>query len=334
MILNYNGAVLLRTASQLRRFSGSSRFTFVDNELYEKKDIKSTPLEKYNPKPPVIENLIPFVHEPAPIKQKSYSLNSKVVSRKLMSFFHSKLAGKQVSFYTISFPVNTSDDVAFEVLNIVLTRLRKGYSLSEQANYLIDLFKSEKSDKWLSYMQLCAKSVVQHKLKNYLWVSERQQNGTIHFHLVTSDTLNVIVFNHFVAAAIFGSKENKINSDSLLHTSLSKFNGVDSSKSMQKVKDVTRLRKYITKYITKNKSVFTHFCWHCSRSISALFTSQQYTIEEVENKSIPVDPDYQSSCYLVSDYYTFIYYPNINFEKVFSELIALNNEIIDCYLSD
>ena len=90
MVLNYNGAVLLRTASQLRRFSGSSRFTFVGNELYEKKDIKSTPLEEYNPKPPVIENLIPFEHEPEPIKQKSYSLNSKVVSRKLMSFFHSK----------------------------------------------------------------------------------------------------------------------------------------------------------------------------------------------------------------------------------------------------
>lgn len=334
MILNYNGAVLLRTASQLRRFSGSSRFTFVDNELYEKRDIKSTPLEKYEPRKAIIENLIPFENFGIVEKPKTYSLNSKVVSRKLMSFFHSKLSGKQVSFYTISFPVNTSDNVAFEVLNIVLTRLRKGYSLSEQANYLIDLFKSEKSDKWLSYMQLCAKSVVQHKLKNYLWVSERQQNGTIHFHLVTSDTLNVIVFNHFVAAAIFGSKQNKINSDSLLNTSLSKFNGVDSSKSMQKVKDVTRLRKYITKYITKNKSVFTHFCWHCSRSISALFTSQQYTIEEVENKSIPVDPDYQSSCYLVSDYYTFVYYPNINFEKCFADMIALNDSIIDYFMSD
>jgi hypothetical protein len=334
MVLNYNGAVLLRTASQLRRFSGSSRFTFVDNELYEKKDIKSTPLEEYNPKQAVQEHLIPFEHEPVIVKPKSYSLNSKVVSRKLMSFFHSKLAGRQVSFYTISFPVNTSDNVAFEILNIVLTRLRKGYSLSEQSNYLINIFSALKSDKWLSYMKICAKSKAVHQLKNYLWVSERQQNGTIHFHLVTSDNLNVIVFNHFVAAAIFGSKQSKINSDSLLNTSLSKFNGVDSSKSMQKVKDVTRLRKYITKYITKNKSVFTHFCWHCSRSISALFTSKQYTIDEVESGRIPIDKDYKSTCYVTNDYYTFVYYPSIDFSKCFADLIDLNNSIIDYFMSD
>jgi hypothetical protein len=334
MVLNFNGAVLLRTASQLRRFSGSSRFTFVENELYEKKDIKSTPLEEYNPIPAVKEHLIPFEHIPEKLKPKSYSLNTKVVSRKLMSFFHSKLASKQVSFYTISFPVATSDDTAFEVLNIVLTRLRKGYSLSEQANYLINLFRAQKSDKWLAYMQLCAKSAVQHQLKNYLWVSERQKNGTIHFHLVTSDNLNVIVFNHFVAAAIFGSQHSKINQDSLINTSLSKFNGVDSSKSMQKVTDVTRLRKYITKYITKNKAVFTHFCWHCSRSISALFTSKQYTIEEVESGKIPIDKDYKSTCYITNDYYTFVYYPRIDFAKAFYDMIALNNDIIDYYMSD
>lgn len=331
--INYNGAALCRVNSPIRQFSGSSSFTFENGELFKRSDVKAEEtLEKLTSKEP-IQNLIPFSFEQSVQKKRTYSVNKKIVSRKLNAFFFSKMANKRFNFYTVSFPVATSDDSAFKLFNAVLTRLRKGYVLSEIASVMLDKYSTSKSEKWLFTVRSLLKSNNFQQLNNYLWVAERQQNGTIHFHIVTSDIINVLVFNHFVAAYIFNSLSSKDNSINLSHLSQSKYNGVDVSKRKSGISSITDVRKYITKYVTKNKEKFSHYAWHCSRSISALFTSKEFPVSEMLSKDFPINPNYKSDYYYESEYYTFIFYPNIDYESVFSNLISLNNDIIDCFFS-
>lgn len=331
--INYNGASLCRVNSPIRHFSGSSSFLYENGELFRRSEIKSTQSLCVIEKKEEPVNLIPFSFDQVVKPGKLYSINKKIVSRKIFSFFHSKLANKRFFFYTISFPLATSDSAAYALFNAVLTRLRKGYILSKIADVMLKKYSDSKSQKWLYAVSQMLKSTSFHKLNNYIWVAERQGNGTIHFHIITSDTLNVLVFNHFVAAYVFNSLQKHDNNVQISHLSQSQYNGVDVSKRRTGLSCVSDVRKYLTKYVTKNKTTFTHYAWHCSRSISALFTTIEFPVSAVVDKTLPISVDFKSEYYYISDYYTFIFYPSIDFDKVFCNLININNDIIDIFFS-
>lgn len=333
LTINYNGAALCRVNSPIRKFSGSSSFIFDNNELLIKSEIKHVcTLEKV-----IInnnnENLIDFKFEPPVEKKRTYTLNKKIISRKIHSYFYSKLANKKFNFYSISFPLSTSDDSAFKLFNTVLTRLRKGYFVSEMANTMLEKYSGSKSEKWRYSVKELTKSIAFQSLKSYIWVAERQKNGTIHFHIITSDNINVLIFNHFVASYIFNSLKKHDKNVSLDNLKQSSYNGVDISKRRGGLCSVRDIRKYLTKYVTKNNEKFTHFAWHCSRNISALFTTLEFPSMSVISQDLPIDVNYKSEYFCVSEYYTFIFYPNINYEYVFKDLIEVNNDIIDCFFS-
>lgn len=331
--LNFNGASLCSVNSPLRKFSGSSSFYFDNNELLkrsENKHVDTLEKEVFSEKN-TMSSLF-ALDEPVPVP-RTYSVNKKIVSRKLYSFFHSKLANKRFYFYTISFPLSTPDNLAYALFNAVLTRLRKGYDVSSIAFLLLAKYSESKSDKWHFAVNKLTKLSKFEQLRHYLWVAERQKNGTIHFHIITSDFVNVLIFNHFVSTYIFNTISKKSTSVNLSHLNSSIYNGVDVSKRRSGLSSVTDIRKYLTKYVTKNTTKFLHYAWHCSRSVSALFTTKEFPVSAVNSSDFPIDANYKSEYYYISDYYTFIFYPAIDFETVFSDMIDLNNDIIDCFYS-
>jgi hypothetical protein len=71
---------------------------------------------------------------------------------------------KFLAFYSIRFPVGLPDEKAYKIFNTWFTRCRRDSGL-----------------------------------KTYLWVAERQKNGTIHFHLLTNDFLPIKAVNGYMA---------------------------------------------------------------------------------------------------------------------------------------
>lgn len=175
-------------------------------------------------------------------------LNKSKVKGKMYALFNLKCSRKFIAFYSVSFPLNTTDDVAFVCWNNWLTMLRKSFNLS-----------------------------------NYIWVSERQKNGTLHYHMLTNNYMPILQVNRLMAIIINNQVVQGLMSWG--SSSIEKYNGVDvdsvfNSKRHKKTGrniNPAQLRewlsKYITKYVTKNTEKFTHLAWHCSRSVSMLFTS-------------------------------------------------------------
>lgn len=175
------------------------------------------------------------------LRSKIYSINKKQITHRIKNFTNQMSGTKQLYFWTVTFPLNTTDSTAFILLNIWLTRLRKELNL-----------------------------------RSYLWITERQQNGTIHFHIVFHQRICVKKANKFMRAAIFNSvKEGLIK---FSRKDAKNYNGVDIAKD-RKTRRVTNFAKqnkqkslstYLTKYVTKNNSTFNHLAWHCSRDYSNL----------------------------------------------------------------
>jgi len=166
---------------------------------------------------------------------REYKLNKKKVREKCSAFFGLKKSRKFLAFYSISFPLNFPDDMCMKVFNTFLTRLRKDF-----------------------------------RLRSYLWVAERQKNGTLHFHLLTNCYMPIRRVNYYMAKAIETQiKKNKID----VSFDVTKYNGVD-------VKRVNNNRKalniYLTKYVSKNSILFYRLPYHSSRDISELFTAESF----------------------------------------------------------
>jgi hypothetical protein len=183
----------------------------------------------------------------------SYSVNKKEVRQRILGYINTQKGRKELYFWTVSFPAGTSDESGYSAFNTWLTALR--------------------------YYKL---------LKDYLWVAERQQNGTIHFHIAIPHKMPVQRAN----AMMRGTLKNMAKAGKVPYSQYSpqiaKYNGVDIAKN-RKTKRVTNfaikkgsraLATYLTKYVTKNDTEFTHLAWHNSRGFSALFTAVTFTIEE------------------------------------------------------
>lgn len=263
-ILNYTS--IIRTERETKsRFGGSSKYRVRDDELIDiSEERKKNP--KYQMKKRIDEinkeieertfsEKLEFESEQEPKKKENeepkriYKLtNSKSKVRKnCYAFSRLEKSKRFFAFYSISFPEGISDETGYKLFNTWLTRCRK-----------------------------------KQNLKSYLWVAERQKNGTIHFHLLTNDYMKIRTVNGFMATSL--TNEKKRGNEALKEVDTAIYNGVD----VKKVKNGRKsLIGYLTKYVTKNEIEFYRLPWHCSRDVSRLFTSI----------NIPEEPNEESDKY-------------------------------------
>jgi hypothetical protein len=191
------------------------------------------------------------LHQVKKVKVSQYRIDKKEVTHRIRGYINQMKGEKLLYFWTVSFPIHTTDDTAYILLNKWLTRLRQ-----------------------------------ENMLKEYLWIAERQQNNTIHFHIVINNRMDVKKANKFMRAAIMYSiDKHEIN---YTREQAKNYNGVDICKD-RKTRRVTNFAKqnrqkslsnYLTKYITKNDSTFTHLAWHSSRGYSNLIIAVRFTESE------------------------------------------------------
>ena len=238
-----------------------------------------------------------------PRNKKKYNvLNKTKVSGKISALFNLKESSKFIAFYSVSFPVNITDDLAFICWNLFLSHLRKYF-----------------------------------KLTNYLWITERQKNGTLHYHLLTNQFLPITQINKLMANILDrkakeglldwgnGSKEkyNGIDVDSVYNSKRHKKSG----KSFNKAQLRQWISKYLTKYVTKNNEKFKHLAWHCSRSISILFTSEVFLFKDRIKYTRQLPRNNELYKIYESDFYSVCVFLFIPHQKIF-EKIKNYNDII------
>lgn len=192
-----------------------------------------------------------------------YSINKSRVKHILQNFINCQKGIKSLFFYTITFPTITTDNQAHKMLNSWLTTLRTS-----------------------------------HGLKNYLWITEHQQNGTIHFHIAIGQYLNIKLVNEVMRNLLhYAIRNHGLNWN---HFAAAKYNGVDICKDRVSKKVVNfaknnsgkALGRYLTKYITKSDTKFKHQAWQCDKKLTGLFTKYNLTISEFESRFMQkIDPE-------------------------------------------
>ena len=148
--------------------------------------------------------------EGEPLKRNGKFIRSHEVRRTVISWVGAIGGVSKVRFTTISFPINTPDDVAKKCLNIFFTRWRKA---------IPDL--------------------------SYLWTAEKQKNGTIHFHIVTNRFTDVQMLNGWMRASL---KNNLDEIPNYTEEDLKIYNGVDLADRVYSKSGIEGyLAKYLTK---------------------------------------------------------------------------------------
>lgn len=185
-------------------------------------------------------------------KQPHY-INKQKVRQRLTTHLHCQRGYKQLYMLTISFPPMVKDDIAYKLLNLLFTKARQ-----------------------------------QSLLKSYLWVAERQQNNTIHYHCCVTHYVNIQAINRLMVDNLKSYiRKGLINWS---QSEAEKYNGCDLAKDRNS-KKVTNyadyrnrkiLSHYITKYVTKNTEGFEHLAWHNSRDFSAIFIKQRIMLEQLK----------------------------------------------------
>ena len=235
---------------------------------------------------------------PTTIKKKpSYTINKKQVWHRLFQFINLQKGMKELYFWTVTFPQGTEDDTCFICFNKWLTRLR-----------------------------------TLNMLKSYLWVTERQANGTLHYHIAIPHRMDVKKANRFMRACLLTCIDEGLINWSKFHAI--NYNGVDISKH-RTTKRVTNFAKgsnekslirYITKYATKNNEDFTHFAWHCSRDFSNLIISVRCTNNELDNTDFSQYVD--ASKPLIGEFFTFLRWKKKPPKLVEQYFSTINNKIL------
>lgn len=277
------------------KFGGSSKFLCRDMNIFDKKFvIKDNEPEKEEKKVQKIND------EEKP--KKIYGLRKTKIRNKILNFFNLNKSKKFCAFYSISFPIEITDAVGYQVFNTWLTRCRKDLGL-----------------------------------KSYLWVAERQKNNTLHFHLITHNYMDIRKANDFMKASLFTQFE-KGNLKCKLK-SIQKYNGVDvdnlyhskrkknNNGRLSKIEAQRKLSYYLTKYISKNNVKSERLPWHCSRDISALFISINYEdVTELEIANLIYDNPEAVTTY-EEEFFTMHYFKFQPDEVHFLDLTSANNLI-------
>lgn len=183
---------------------------------------------------------------------KLYSINKRKVRARLQNFMNTDYGDSNLYFYTVTFAKGTSEQVGTKLINSVLTVLRSRY-----------------------------------QVEHYLWIKERQKNGTIHYHICIFHYVRVRIINELVKKYIkHGIRKGTINWST---TAANNYNGVDIAKD-RKTRIPTnfsndysgkRITSYITKYITKSCGEFKGKAWSSSSSLACVSDGICCTIEEV-----------------------------------------------------
>src|SRR5574337_415464 len=119
-------------------------------------------------------------------------IKKKQVWHRLFQFINQQKGMKELYFWTVTFPQGTEDDTCFICFNKWLTRLR-----------------------------------TLNMLKSYLWVTERQSNGTLHYHIAIPHRMDVKKANRFMRACLLSCiDEGLINWSKFQAIN---YNGVDIS---------------------------------------------------------------------------------------------------------
>lgn len=228
---------------------------------------------------------------------REYQIDKKKVSHRILGFANKMKGEKLLYFWTVSFPIKTTDDEGYRLLNIWLTRMRSELHL-----------------------------------KNYLWIAERQKNSTVHYHICINQRLDVRKANRFMRSAIMTS----INSRSINWTreAAKNYNGVDISKNRKtkrtinfaKQKNQKALSNYLTKYVSKSNEKFTHLAWHNSRGYSNLVIQVCLTAPEYFGSSLRLQVDVDNP--LIGEYFTFFRWVGTPPADLCSYL-AMINQLID-----
>lgn len=185
------------------------------------------------------------------LSTKRYRVHKREVRQRLLGYMNTQRGKKELYFWTVTFPKGTADDTCYKIYNIWLTSLRK-YRM----------------------------------LREYLWVAERQENGTLHFHIAIPHKMPVQRANAMMQGTLKTfSKRGEIP---FSVWQCSRYNGVDIAKhrttrrvtNFANKKGSRALGTYLTKYVTKNDTKFSHLAWHNSRGYSALFTGVTFTLQE------------------------------------------------------
>lgn len=186
------------------------------------------------------------------LQPKSYKINKRQITHRIHNYLNQMKGEKQLYFWTVTFPKGIEETTAYRLFNTWLTRMRT------------EAF-----------------------LKSYIWIAERQQNGTIHYHIAIHQKIPVQKGNKFMRASLM--RAAAFGGLTLPKSDLSKYNGVDLAKD-RKTRRVTNfalkkkskaLAKYLTKYTTKSKDTFQNLAWHCSRDYSNLIISIACTPSEL-----------------------------------------------------
>lgn len=192
-------------------------------------------------------------------EKKEHTINKTEITNRVLVMTTAMFAQVRQNAYlgmlTVSFPPAVTDLVASQALNTWFTALR------------------EKERR---------------VLKNYLWVAERQQNGTIHYHILITKRVNIVYVNRAMKTVLCNLVRGGVIKYHL--SAMKRYNGVDLAKD-RKTRVVTNfcdpksrkaLTRYITKYVTKNNATFPAAAWGCSRAFSALFTGITCTYMEFQ----------------------------------------------------
>jgi len=238
-------------------FSGSSSFTANTPDVLISKSRTTSSITNKREKSTCTHGVgLPPAAPPAEKEPRTYSLNKSKIRKKMTAFFNLQATKNFCAFYTLTFPSGISDNDAYRIFNIWQTRCRTEYAL-----------------------------------RSFIWVAERQKNGTIHFHLLTNTRMPIRQANDFIRESLTklccaydweASKVEKYNGldvDNVWHPKRPK--SPDASQRRTRDDAARYLGKYITKYVSKNNEKFQRLAWHESRDIAALFTAQNFDIDEV-----------------------------------------------------
>jgi hypothetical protein len=257
---NQSGITVLKDGRYRKRYTGSKHSAIdINGKMYlnasELKKLCINPADKRNgrqkKRPDPLNGLERSNEDNQPPREKNYKVHKTEVRNRLLTMINTIKGKKELYFWTVTFPMGTNDATAYRLYNIWLTTLRQ--------------------KKWL---------------RNYLWIAERQQNGTVHFHIAIPHQLSIVAANNAMRTVL---RTAAIKKEIPFHVSQCKrYNGIDIAKhrTTRRVtnfaikKGSRSLANYLTKYITKNDSTFPHLAWHNSRGFSSLFTGITFTTKE------------------------------------------------------
>lgn len=304
--LSLSGVTLLKTGNYNLRYNGSKNLVISPQGTIERVTKIVKPKKRKNAKESTTtkettsdhcKDLEPLTGRNRGSTHRRYTVKKSVVRARLLHMINQQRNSKELYFVTVTFPTCVTDDLAYKLFNTWLTTLRTS-----------------------------------NIVKSYLWVAERQEVGTIHYHIAIPHRVYVPKANKAMVTILC----NAVRKGQLQWNlqAAKRYNGVDLAKN-RKTKRVTNfavkkgsksLANYLTKYVTKNNTEFPHLAWHCSRDFSNLITKIAFT--DLECTTCGFELYLNEGKIFETEFYTFIPWSNEPPPEVLQHFADINNYIL------